>query len=48
MDTAGVRPGSFELRVDYLDADRARELHASLAARLDPVRATGWEPREAA
>jgi len=36
MDTAGVRPGSFKLRVDYLDAAQARALHLALSRRLDP------------
>lgn len=36
MDTAGVRPGSFKLRVDYLDAAQARTLHLALSQRLDP------------
>lgn len=36
MDTAGVRPGSFKLRVDYLDAGQARALHLALSRRLDP------------
>lgn len=40
MDTAGVRPGSFKLRVDYLDAAQARALHLALSRRLDPERAT--------
>lgn len=35
MDTAGVRPGSFRLRVDYLDAAQARQLHLALGRRLD-------------
>jgi hypothetical protein len=41
MDTAGVRPGSFKLRVDYLGTDQARALHRALARRLDPDRAAG-------
>jgi putative membrane protein len=41
MDTAGVRPGSFKLRVDYLGTDQARSLHRALAGRLDPERAPG-------
>lgn len=41
MDTAGVRPGSFKLRVDYLATDQARALHRALAGRLDAGPATG-------
>ena len=38
MDTAGVRPGSFRLRVDHLGMEQARTLHRALAERLDPER----------
>jgi putative membrane protein len=38
MDTAGARPGSFRLRVDYLGAEDARALHHAMSRRLDPER----------
>jgi putative membrane protein len=35
LDTAGVRPGSFKLAVDYLGAEQARALHLALSRSLD-------------